>query len=136
MTSVLSSRPLYDRIVAVLEAADGLPAVGDGVAPDSAGQTWIVVHPLPETIDGTLGAPHQDATVEVQVSAWGAHRRMAQETRDRVRPVLLDTAALSTDDRRVLLVSLQPGPTMPDHSTGSPSLWHAVDTYRLTTSPA
>lgn len=133
--TVPASRPLYDRIIEVLQAADGLPEVGDGQAPDGGGQTWIVVHPQTERIDGPLGDHQADAALELQLSCWGAHRRMAQETRDRARPVLLDSAGLSIASRRVLLVSLLPGPTLRDDSTGSPSLWHAVDRYRLTTSP-
>lgn len=133
--TVLASRPIYDQVLAALRADPGLPEVGDGRTPDAAGQAWIVMHPRDEQVDGPLGDVHADGTIELQLSCWAPNRRHAQETRDLARAVMTDRAGLSTVDRTVLAVTVLPGPTVRDDTTGSPSLWQSVDIYRLTTSP-
>lgn len=130
-----ASRLIYDQVLAALQAVAILPPVGDGRRPDVAGSAWIVLHPRDETLDGPLGDQYADATIELQLSCWGQHRRQAQETRDRARTVMTDRSALSAGQRVVIGVELIPGPTTRDDTTGSPSLWQAVDIYRLNTSP-
>jgi hypothetical protein len=134
--TVAAVRPVTDAIIALLDAADGVPAVGDGRTPDGAGQTYIVVQPVGGILTGPSGDPFADGRPEVQLTSWGLHRRMAEETRDRVRAALLVYGALTVDGYDASWVELL-GSTgvRRDDTTGSPSLWQAVDTFRIHTTP-
>lgn len=135
--TVAAFRPVTDAVIAALEAAPNLPAVGDGKTPANPGQTYIVVHPVGGMLTGPSGDPHADGRPEIQVSSWGQVRAQAEETRDRARAVLLTYGVLQVDGQDASWVELlSSSEARRDDTTGSPALWHAADVFRIHTTPS
>ncbi len=133
--NVHAARPLTDVIVFTLQSA-GL-VVGDAVRPSAATATagYVVVYSLPGgSIDGTLGAPNDDASVMYQLTSVGADRRQCEWVADRARQVIL-SAVMPLTDRIISPVMVDMlGGTIRDDDI-QPPVWYSPDRYRVMTTP-
>lgn len=117
-------RTVTDQAIAVLE--DGGLTVGDGTGKGLA-VPYVVVYPLGETRDGTLGAPWSEIRSGLQPTCVGVTREQAQWLEDRV-------IALLTAHDGDWWVEVEPsGPMARDDDTGGVSLFYAYPRFTLHT---
>lgn len=139
----VSGRVLTDAIIAALAAA---PCdVGDGEKPTGAGwqgvpdqsqfAPYLVLHPVSGgTTDGTLAASDDDAASLYQLTAVGATREQAEWAADEGRDVMLGVA-ITVSGRSVAQVRVDMLGGARRDDTVQPSVWMAVDRYRVVSTP-
>lgn len=122
-------RTATDTVVQVLR--DGGIQVGDAVSTDADGEDlappYVVVYPLGDARDGTLGSPWTDVTAGIQVTCVGRTRDQAEWLADRVFVLL-------TGHDGDWWVEVEPsGAVARDDTTGGPPLFYAYPRFAIHT---
>lgn len=118
-------RTTTDAVITALTA--GPLTVGDGSG-ERLSAPYVVVHPIGDTLGGTLAAAWGEAQSGVQVTCVGESRKQAEWLAERVTALLL--AATDTLGHVEVLTS---GPVTRDDGTGAPSLFLAYPRFRIHT---
>ena len=97
---IVLTEPVTTALIATLSSGVGWP-VGDHAPPlptvatptPTAGR-YVIVYSTPGgSLDGSMGSPHEMATLVFQVDSSGRSRSQCQWLADRVRQVMLDRTA-------------------------------------------
>lgn len=119
--------------------------VDDGKQPDGSGWQgasgasdfipYVVVHPVPGGgLDGSLGDPHADAEVVVQLTCVGASRAQCELVADRARTATVGTHPV-LDGAAVTLISIDTLAGARRDDTVEPAVWISTDRIRVHVTP-
>lgn len=136
--TVHGTRIFAQWIVATLDAGGLATELADKPAEATLDNGWAVVWPIAGgTVDGTLAAPNDDATPEVQVTCVAYYKDQTLWVVDRVRTLLAAAVpATLSDGRRV--TRFEPvfaQPTLLRDNDVDPPTWYCPDRFAYRTTP-